>query len=70
MMGPRYPKISMGREDARAYTNMPCTPEMVANSGYEKRIPEPRAIRVSCHSIVFRGGRDGIGAATLFPRKH
>jgi hypothetical protein len=55
MMGPRYPKISMGREDARAYTNIPCTPEMVANSGYEKRIPEPRAIRVSCHSIVVRG---------------
>jgi hypothetical protein len=38
---------------------MPWTPEMVANSGYEKRIPDPRATRVSCHSNVEKGGGRG-----------
>lgn len=79
MTGPSAAKMSSGSADVRAYVTTPWTPAMVASSGYENRMPDPRPGGVSFwrrkdggegRGRLGGGGGREIGAAARFPRKH
>ena len=73
MIGPKAPNTKRGRDEDNAYTMTPCTPHMVAISGYVKRMPAPSpTVNALCQLLLERKvkGIEGDEAAARSSRKY